>query len=84
MDKEQVLKTFGKDTNDFGASSVQIGLLTLKIKSLTEHLKIHPKDISTQRGLKRKVELRKKLIKYLKAKNLDLFHKVVDFFKIRH
>ncbi|MDA9832582.1 30S ribosomal protein S15 [Gammaproteobacteria bacterium] len=84
MDKKQVVQQFGKNEKDFGATGVQVGFLTLKIKELTEHLRSNPKDVSTQRGLKQKVEDRKKLIKYLKRKNLDLFHKVVEAFGIRH
>ena len=84
MDKKQVIQQCGKNEKDFGATGVQVGFLTLKIKELTEHLRRNPKDLSTQRGLKQKVEDRKKLIKYLKRKDLDLFHKVVEAFGIRH
>ncbi|MBM4211584.1 MAG: 30S ribosomal protein S15 [Gammaproteobacteria bacterium] len=84
MDKKQVVQQFGKNAKDFGATGVQVGFLTLRIKELTEHLRKNPKDLSTQRGLKQKVEDRKKLIKYLKRSNLELFHKVVEAFSIRH
>ena len=84
MDTKTIVKQFGKNDADFGSSSVQVGLLTVKIKMLTQHLKQHPKDLSTQRGLKRKVEARKKHLKYLKKNDLELFHKVAEFFGIRH
>ena len=75
MDTKTIVKQFGKNDADFGSSSVQVGLLTVKIKMLTQHLKQHPKDLSTQRGLKRKVEARKKHSN-IKKNDLELFHKV--------
>ena len=84
MDKKQIIEQFGNGKSDVGSTGVQIGLLTLRIKHLTSHLKQHPKDLSTQRGLKSKVESRKKLIKYLKNTDLNKFHKVLETLGIRH
>ena len=55
--------------NDTGSSQVQIALLTEKIKALSRHLKKHPKDNHSRRGLLKMVAKRKKLVEYLKRKN---------------
>lgn len=84
MDKKQIIEQLGNSQSDVGSTGVQIGFLTIAIKHLTGHLKQHPKDLSTQRGLKSKVELRKKLIKYLKKTDLNKYHHVLETLGIRH
>jgi small subunit ribosomal protein S15 len=63
--KSQIIEEHALKRGDCGSSDVQIGILTGRIKELTEHLKMHPKDNHTRRGLKTMVERRKKHLKYL-------------------
>lgn len=64
--KAKIVEQFQRTTGDTGSSEVQIALLSASISSLTEHLKAHNKDCHSRRGLIRKVNLRRKLLDYLK------------------
>ena len=74
-------QTHGKDT---GSTQVQVAILTEKISSLTEHLKVHKKDVHSRRGLIGMVGQRRKLLRYLKMKNPTEYMKLVSALKIRH
>lgn len=63
--KEKVIKKFATHEGDTGSPEVQIALLSAEIDDLQEHLKTHKKDFSSRRGLLRKVNERRKLLKYL-------------------
>lgn len=63
-----VIKEHGRGKNDTGSPEVQIGLLTVRIKNLTEHLQKHKKDNHSRRGLMLLVGQRNRLLKYLAAK----------------
>ena len=75
--KSAIIQEFGKSAQDTGSCEVQIALLTEDIRQLTEHFKIHHKDHSSRRGLIRKVNLRRKLLSYLKRVDLARYSKVV-------
>ncbi len=75
--KEQIIQKFGNHEGDTGSASVQIALLTERIKYLTEHFKTHPKDFHSRRGLLKLVGRRRKLLKYLKNYNFEEYKKVV-------
>jgi small subunit ribosomal protein S15 len=75
--KEEVIKKFGSHKGDTGSASVQIALLTERIKYLTEHFKQHSKDFHSRRGLLKLVGRRRKLLKYLKNYNFEEYKKVV-------
>ena len=72
----EVVKEFGKHENDTGSSPVQIALLTYKIKELTEHLKIHPKDKHSMRGLVTMVTLRRTHQQYLQSQDRAKYSEV--------
>ncbi|MCL4229689.1 30S ribosomal protein S15 [Candidatus Dependentiae bacterium] len=76
--KEQVVKDFQLGGQDTGSVEVQAALLTRKIQQLTDHLQKNPKDFSSKRGLVNSVSLRKKLLKYLKNKNQERYHILID------
>lgn len=63
--KHQVITDYTLKEGDTGSSDVQIALLTHRIKELTEHLKQHPKDKHSRRGLIGLVNRRRKLLKYI-------------------
>lgn len=69
--------------NDVGSSQAQVSVLTTRIKELTEHLKVNKKDKMARRGLIQMVSRRKKLLKYLEAKNFDTYKTTVSKLKLR-
>ena len=68
-EKEKVIKKYAKSENDTGSPEVQIALLTENINKLQSHFKDHKKDHHSRTGLIRMVNLRRKLLAYLKKKN---------------
>ena len=81
--KQEIIKNFQRKELDTGSSEVQIALLTYRITDLTEHFKTHKKDRHGQRGLVKLVNKRRKLLDYLKRKNLDSYKKVISELGIR-
>ena len=69
-EKTRVIKEYATGENDTGSVEVQVALLTFRINSLNEHLKIHKKDKSSYRGLLKMVGKRRSLLRYLK--NIDV------------
>ena len=78
--KKSIIADLGKNEKDSGDPAAQIGILTARIKELTEHLKIHKKDHMARRGLLQMVGKRKKLLRYISERNtkryLDLLQKL--------
>ena len=68
-EKNAIMKAFAQKEGDVGSPQVQIAVLSAKIKELTSHMKEHPKDYSSRRGLLTMVTRRKSLLKYLNDKN---------------
>ena len=81
--KTTIVKKYGKDEKDTGSASVQIAMMSQKISELTEHLKLNKKDFATKRGLLMMVGKRKRLLSYLKEKNLDGYRELVKKLKLR-
>ncbi len=63
--KQAVIADLQKGKNDTGSSAVQVGILTERIKELTEHLKVNKKDFMARRGLLQMVGQRKRHLKYI-------------------
>lgn len=80
--KEKVIKKFQRADNDTGSAEVQVALLSERIVSLTEHLKTHKKDLHSRRGLLQIVNKRRKLLNYLKNKNVFAYEELVKKLKI--
>jgi len=72
----EIAKEFGKHENDTGSSPVQIAILTYKVRELTEHLKRHPKDKHSMRGLVHMVNLRRSHQQYLMRTDRAKYHEV--------
>ncbi len=68
-EKKELIEKYKIHEKDTGSSEIQIALLTEKITELVLHLKKHPKDFSSKRGLLKIVAQRKRLLKYLKDEN---------------
>lgn len=81
--KAQIVKTFKQSKNDTGSPEVQIALLTARINSLTEHLKIHKHDFHTRYGLGKLVSQRRRMMRYLKSKSLERYQTVIKELDIR-
>lgn len=81
--KQEIIKHYQKKELDTGSSEVQIAILTYRIKDLTEHFKAHKKDKHGQRGLVKLVSKRRKLLDYLKKKNLNSYTTLIGDLGIR-
>lgn len=68
---------------DTGSADIQVAQLTSRINHLTEHLDAHKKDFSTRRGLLKLVARRRKLLDYLKRKNVERYQNVLKGLKLR-
>lgn len=75
--KQKIVKDLGAHKGDTGSAQVQVGILTERIKALTEHLKIHKKDQHSRRGLLQMVGQRRKLLDYLKSNDSDNYQKII-------
>lgn len=83
--KAKIIKDYGftnKD-KDTGSPEVQIALLTNDINQLTGHFKVHAKDHHSRRGLMRKVNLRRKLLDYLKINKTERYYSIIKRLKLR-
>ncbi|MCM8533794.1 MAG: 30S ribosomal protein S15 [Lentisphaeraceae bacterium] len=76
-EKNAIMKEFAQKEGDVGSPQVQIAVLTAKIKELTSHMKEHPKDYSSRRGLLTMVTRRKSLLKYVNSKNHSSYVELV-------
>ena len=81
--KQQIIKKFQVHEGDTGSNEVQIAILAAEIDELAEHLKTHPKDHSSRRGLLRKVSSRRNLMRYLKKENPASYEELVKKLKIK-
>ena len=81
--KVEIIQKFKKSDKDCGSSSVQIALLTENINKLQSHFKIHKKDHHSRTGLIRMVNLRRKLLAYLKKKNPESYQDIIKSLKLR-
>ncbi|MDI9374928.1 MAG: 30S ribosomal protein S15 [Mesotoga sp.] len=83
MNKQELVKEFQIHDNDSGSTEVQIAILTARIRHLTEHLKKHPKDFHTRRGLLKLVGRRRKMLRYIKAKKPEVYLELINKLGLR-
>lgn len=81
--KTEIIETYAREKNDTGSAEVQIALVTERIKELTEHLKVHKKDVHSERGLLIMVGKRKRLLKYLASKDVERYRDIIAKLNIR-
>lgn len=81
--KQKVIESLARHKKDTGSSVVQIGILTERINSLTSHLKSHQKDHHSRRGLLQLVGKRRRLLDYLKNKDLKSYNEVIKKLGLR-
>jgi small subunit ribosomal protein S15 len=76
-DKQKVIEEFKRGEADTGSPEVQVALLTARIQQLTGHFAEHKKDHHSRRGLVHMVNARRKLLDYLKSKDLDRYRGLI-------
>ncbi|HBT50838.1 30S ribosomal protein S15 [Petrotoga olearia] len=81
--KEELIEEFKVNDKDTGSVEVQIALLSARIKHLTEHLKQHPKDYHSRRGLMMMVGKRRKMLKYLRKNKPLVYQEIINKLGIR-
>jgi len=81
--KQEVIKKFQGHEKDTGSPEVQVALLTTRIIYLTEHFRSHKKDFHSRRGLLKLVNQRRKLLEYLKSKDVARYKKILQELNLR-
>ncbi|MFM1813740.1 MAG: hypothetical protein RLZ98_435 [Pseudomonadota bacterium] len=76
--KSELIQTNATKSGDTGSPEVQIAILTERIKNLTEHFKVHKKDNHSRRGLLKMVSQRRRLLDYVKSKNVERYQKIIE------
>ena len=83
QEKENIVNEYKRNEGDTGSPEVQIALLTENINKLQNHFKSHKKDHHSRNGLIRMVNLRRKLLAYLKKKNAESYKELVKKLNLR-
>jgi len=82
-EKNEIIAKYQTHEGDTGSPEVQIALLTKRITDLTEHLREHKHDESSRRGLLKLVGQRRRLLAYLRGKDLNRYHTITDQLGLR-
>jgi small subunit ribosomal protein S15 len=78
-----IVAEYGKDGHDTGSAEVQVALASQRIKDLTAHLKMHPKDNHTRRGLLMLIGKRRKMLRYIMNRNIEDYRSLIKKLGIR-
>ena len=81
--KKEIIESLKINSKDVGSSDVQIGLLSKKIDNLANHFKKNKNDKHSTKGLLKAVNQRKRLLEYLKSRNLESYTKVLNKLNLR-
>lgn len=81
--KKEIFEKYGKSEKNTGISESQIALFTYRINHLTEHLKNSKKDFSTQRALLRMVGKRRRLLDYLRERDIERYRSILKELNLR-
>jgi small subunit ribosomal protein S15 len=81
--KQEIFGKYGKSNTDTGSAESQVALFSYRISHLTEHLKSNHKDYSTSRSLKMLVGKRRRLLDYLKEKDIEKYRSLIKELGIR-
>ena len=81
--KAELITEFGKSEKDSGSASVQVAILSERIRNLTEHLKDHKKDFGSRRGLLAMVGQRRSLLDYIKAGDITAYKDLIEKLGLR-
>lgn len=83
VEKSGVVEKYQRAQGDTGSPEVQVALLTTRITQLTEHFQTHKGDHHSRRGLLRMVNQRRKLLDYLKSKNVERYKDLISSLGLR-
>jgi small subunit ribosomal protein S15 len=81
--KKTIIEDYGRGSNDTGSPEVQVALLTGRINDLTSHFQAHKKDHHSRQGLVRLVNQRRKLLDYLRSKNVERYRDLIQRLGLR-
>ena len=81
--KEGIVRQHGTSKTDTGSTKVQVALLTQRINDLTEHLRTHPKDHYSRRGLLKLVGRRRRFLNYLQKQDLEGYRALIKELGLR-
>jgi len=81
--RKEIFKKHGKLATNTGSAESQIALFTFRIAHLTEHLKTNKKDFGTQRALLKLVGQRRRLLDYLKKRDIERYRSIIKALKLR-
>lgn len=81
--KKTIIETHAKHEGDTGSPEVQVALLTARIEGLTGHFKVHKKDFHSRTGLLKLVGQRRKLLNYLKKKDIRRYRALIEKLGLR-
>ncbi len=81
--KEEIVNTYRTHDGDTGSPQVQVALLTGRINGLTEHFRTHKKDNHSRRGLLKMVSQRRSMLDYLKRRDIEAYHKLIESLGLR-
>ena len=81
--KAELITEYGKNEKDSGSASVQVAILSERIRNLTEHLKDHKKDFGSRRGLLAMVGQRRSLLDYIKAGDIAAYKDLIEKLGLR-
>lgn len=81
--KSEIIQKFAQHDGDTGSPEVQIALLTERIQYLTEHFQTHKKDHHSRRGLLKLVSQRRRLLDYVRNRDVERYRKIIEALGIR-
>jgi len=81
--KQSIVEEYGQGPNDTGSTEVQVALLSARITDLTGHFQEHKKDHHSRQGLVRLVNQRRKLLDYLKSKDVERYRNLIQRLGLR-
>ena len=81
--KQEIIKEFQLHPSDTGSPEVQVAILTKRIQYLTDHFKVHKKDFHSRRGLLKLVGQGRKLLNYLKRKDIERYRRLIERLGLR-
>lgn len=82
-EKAEIISDNARSGTDTGSPEVQVAVLSRRIGQLTEHLKTHPKDHHSRRGLLRMVGRRRRLLEYLKRQDIERYRSLISKLGLR-
>ena len=82
-EKTQIMNEYARTKGDTGSVEVQVAVLTAQINRLTEHLKTHPHDFHSNRGLRKMVGKRTRFLSYLKEEDINRYRDLIKKLGLR-